>query len=177
MEKIPLNGIEDDTIKTETSGEIKVELDNFSAVWERAEADDSKEQTLAIKNVSLSAKPGQLVAIVGPVGSGKSSLVSSILHETEQVGGTIKVMGRIAYVSQDAWIFNGTIRENILFGKVYEEAKYNDVIRMCALDKDLKQFSNLDETLVGDRGHSLSGGQKVRIGLARAIYSDADIYL
>ncbi|VDM49698.1 unnamed protein product [Toxocara canis] len=153
--------------------ETHVELKNFTAF----QSDDLSDASTAVKNVSLSARPGQLIAIVGPVGCGKSSLLSSILRETRRVSGSMMVSGRIAYACQDAWIFSGTVRENILFGEAYDEKRYQEAIRVCALAKDLIQLSNGDRTLVGDRGHSLSGGQKARISLARAVYRNADIYL
>uniref|UniRef100_A0A914ZNC1 Uncharacterized protein n=2 Tax=Parascaris univalens TaxID=6257 RepID=A0A914ZNC1_PARUN len=162
---------------TQDEGEAYVELKNFTAVWEAVESDDSSEAAVAVKNISLSARPGQLIAVVGPVGCGKSSLLSSILRETRRVSGSMVVNGHLAYASQDAWIFSGSIRDNILFGEPYDEKRYQEAIRVCALNKDLSQLPNGDRTLVGDRGHALSGGQKARVSLARAVYRNSDIYL
>lgn len=95
----------------------------------------------------------------------------------EVVSGTIEINGTLSYASQEPWVFAATIRQNILFGAEYEKKRYNDVVRACDLEKDFKQFANGDQTIVGDRGASLSGGQKARINLARAVYRDVDIYL
>jgi len=85
--------------------------------------------------------------------------------------------GSVAYVSQESYCFNGTIRQNILFGKPFDEKLYRRILYVCALEDDIKQFTDGDQTLVGERGVTLSGGQKARINLARALYCDADIYL
>ncbi|XP_078667891.1 ATP-binding cassette sub-family C member 4-like isoform X1 [Branchiostoma floridae x Branchiostoma belcheri] len=148
-----------------------VVVSNLSAKW-----DESKEvQTL--KNVNFRVKDGQLFTVVGSVGSGKSSLLSVILGELPASCGEVKVDGRVSYASQQAWVFSGTVRQNILFGLPYDHLKYWKVIDCCGLSKDLEVLPNSDLTLVGDRGITLSGGQKARINLARAVYRDADIYL
>lgn len=97
--------------------------------------------------------------------------------ELEIINGTYSVNGVISYASQEPWIFAATVRQNILFGAEYDKHKYNEVVKACSLEKDFEQFPNGDHTIVGDRGASLSGGQKARINLARAVYRDADIYL
>ncbi|VDD91907.1 unnamed protein product [Enterobius vermicularis] len=107
----------------------------------------------------------------------QSSLLMSLLRETRLVNGKLDISGRIAYVPQEPWIFPGTVRENILFGSAYDKKKYHEVIRVCSLSKDFSQLPFGDASTVGDQGHSLSGGQKARISLARAVYSDADIYI
>lgn len=89
----------------------------------------------------------------------------------------VKVRGRIAYVGQSAWIQNATIKDNILFGKEVDEAKYQETIRVCSLTQDLAQMTSGDQTEIGERGISLSGGQKQRIQLARAVYHDSDVYI
>ncbi|KAM4120416.1 hypothetical protein ACJW30_03G129900 [Castanea mollissima] len=120
---------------------------------------------------------GYKVAVCGPVGSGKSSLLSSILGEIPRISrGGITVYGRKAYVPQTAWIQTGTIRENVLFGKEMNEAYYEDVLEACALNQDIKIWQDRDLSVVEERGINLSGGQKQRIQLARAVYSDADVY-
>lgn len=146
-------------------------LDGLSSKW----SPNSTE--LALKNINLHIKERTLTGIIGPVGSGKSSLLQTILGEMVISDGTIQVNGKIAYASQEAWVFGGTIRQNILFGSEYNRKRYHDVIKACNLEKDFKQFTDGDGTIVGDRGASLSGGQKARINLARTIYRDADIYL
>lgn len=101
----------------------------------------------------------------------------NISDELDVIGGHIKVNGTISYASQEPWVFAATIRQNILFGQNYDKKRYNRVVTVCALQRDFEQFPNGDLTLIGDRGASLSGGQKARINLARAVYREADIYL
>lgn len=131
----------------------------------------------ALRNLTYQVKAGELLIIVGRVGSGKSSVLMSILGELPLAAGRMKIRGRLSYSSQEPWIFAGTVRENVLFGKTYDEARYKRVLSVCSLDKDIKLFPQGDETVVGERGVSLSGGQRARINLARAVYYDADIYL
>ena len=100
-----------------------------------------------------------------------------ILGELPHLEGNYKLVGKIAYVPQEPWIFSGTVRHNILCGLEYDSKRYKKVIKACALEKDFSLFPNGDSTLVGERGVSLSGGQKARVNLARALYIDADIYL
>jgi len=118
-----------------------------------------------------------LTVITGPVGSGKSNLLSAIAGEVTYTSGTIDCKGTLVYAPQIAWLFAGTRRENILFGGPFNEAKYTRVIETCALTQDIQQFPDGDQTVVGERGESLSGGQRARVSLARAIYADADIFL
>ncbi|KAK2579975.1 hypothetical protein KPH14_012235 [Odynerus spinipes] len=120
---------------------------------------------------------GKLCALVGPVGSGKSSFLQLILGELKLHHGKVHVKGSISYASQESWLFAGTVRNNILFGQPYDNKKYQKVITVCALLKDFEQLPYGDKTLVGDRGTTLSGGQRARINLARAVYKNADIYL
>lgn len=131
----------------------------------------------ALRNLTYQVKAGELLVIVGRVGSGKSSVLMSILGELPLAAGRMQIRGRLSYASQEAWIFAGTVRENILFGRNFQEARYKQVLHVCCLDRDITLFPQGDETIVGERGVSLSGGQKARINLARAIYYDADIYL
>uniref|UniRef100_A0AAX7VP83 Cystic fibrosis transmembrane conductance regulator n=1 Tax=Astatotilapia calliptera TaxID=8154 RepID=A0AAX7VP83_ASTCA len=119
----------------------------------------------------------QLLAVIGPVGAGKSSLLSSILGELPAEKGVLRVKGQLTYAAQQPWVFPGTIRSNILFGKELNPQKYERVIRACALKRDLELLPDGDQTLIGDRGATLSGGQKARVNLARAVYQDADIYI
>ncbi|XP_037646450.1 multidrug resistance-associated protein 4-like isoform X3 [Sebastes umbrosus] len=130
-----------------------------------------------LQNISFTVKPEQLLAVIGPVGAGKSSLLSAILGELSQESGVVKVKGELTYTSQQPWILSGTIRSNILFGKELNPKKYDRVLRACALKRDLDLLPGGDLAMVGDRGANLSGGQKARVSLARAVYQDADIYL
>ena len=131
----------------------------------------------ALSDITLSVRSGNLLAITGAVGSGKSSLLAAILGELPLQRGEISYYGKLAYVPQIPWVFSSTIRENILFGLPFNKEKFQQVVHVCELTKDLTNFTNGDLTEIGQRGVTLSGGQKARVGLARAVYSDADIYL
>ncbi|XP_058820090.1 multidrug resistance-associated protein 1-like [Topomyia yanbarensis] len=135
------------------------------------------DETPTLKSIHLSLRKGQLSAVVGTVGTGKSSLISALLGEMEKLNGSVNTDGSIAYVSQQAWIQNATLRENILFGKPLDQQKYDKVIQGCALLPDLDMLPAGDATEIGEKGINLSGGQKQRVALARAVYADADIYL
>ncbi|XP_061856985.1 ATP-binding cassette sub-family C member 2 [Colius striatus] len=130
-----------------------------------------------VRDVTLDIAPGSLVAVVGTVGSGKSSLVCAMLGEMENIKGHINIQGSVAYVPQQAWIQNATLRDNILFGSELDEARYQQVIKACALLPDLELLPAGDQTEIGERGINLSGGQKQRVSLARAVYNNADIYI
>lgn len=153
------------------SGTDGVILERITAKWNA----DVKEDTL--KHIDLRAKRGALIAIIGQVGSGKSSLLQAILGEIALSRGSINISGKLSYACQEPWVFASTIRQNIVFGLPFDKTRYDEVVRVCALERDFKQFPYGDLTLVGDRGSSLSGGQKARISLARAVYNEADIYL
>nr|XP_029719887.1 multidrug resistance-associated protein 1-like [Aedes albopictus] len=135
------------------------------------------DEALTLKNIHLSLRKGQLSAVVGGVGTGKSSLISALLGEMEKISGSVNTDGTIAYVPQQAWIQNATLRDNILFGKAFDQKKYDRVIECCALKPDLEMLPGGDSTEIGEKGINLSGGQKQRVSLARAVYADADIYL
>ncbi|GBP87177.1 Probable multidrug resistance-associated protein lethal(2)03659 [Eumeta japonica] len=137
----------------------------------------ASEVASTLQDIDIEILKGKLVGIIGPVGSGKSSLLQTILGELNLESGSIEINGKISYASQEPWVFGSTVRQNILFGLPYDDFRYNEVVRVCSLQKDFQQFSNGDQTLVGDKGSSLSGGQKARINLARAVYREADIYL
>ncbi|KAH6771586.1 multidrug resistance-associated protein 6 [Perilla frutescens var. frutescens] len=138
---------------------------------------DAETTSLTLRDITVEARRGEKIAVCGPVGAGKSSLLHAILGEIPKISGSVSVLGSVAYVSQASWIQSGTIRENILFGKRMDKAKYEEAIRVCALDKDIESFDYRDLTEIGQRGLNLSGGQKQRVQLARAVYNDADIYL
>ncbi|XP_032485646.1 multidrug resistance-associated protein 5 isoform X3 [Phocoena sinus] len=134
-------------------------------------------KSLSEASVAVDRFKGKLVGICGSVGSGKTSLISSILGQMSLLEGSIAVNGTFAYVAQQAWILNATLRDNILFGKEFDEERYNSVLNSCCLRPDLAILPNSDLTEIGERGANLSGGQRQRISLARALYSDRDIYI
>uniref|UniRef100_A0A670HW53 ATP binding cassette subfamily C member 10 n=1 Tax=Podarcis muralis TaxID=64176 RepID=A0A670HW53_PODMU len=143
---------------------------NASFRWEKIGAP-------TLNKLNLEIPEGSLVAVVGQVGAGKSALLSAVLGEMEKTGGTAQRKGSVAYVSQQAWIQNTTLRENILFGLELNKLYYEKVLEACALLPDLEQLPAGDQTEIGERGVNISGGQKQRVSLARAVYSSADLYL
>uniref|UniRef100_A0A670ZSF1 ABC-type glutathione-S-conjugate transporter n=1 Tax=Pseudonaja textilis TaxID=8673 RepID=A0A670ZSF1_PSETE len=132
---------------------------------------------ILLYSITLEIAHGSLAAIVGSVGSGKSSLISAMLGEMENIKGNINIQGSMAYVPQQAWIQNATLKDNIIFGSPLDEIRYQQVLEACALHPDLKLLPGGDLTEIGEKGINLSGGQKQRVSLARAVYSNADIYL
>ncbi|KFR07766.1 Canalicular multispecific organic anion transporter 2, partial [Nipponia nippon] len=136
-----------------------------------------KELKPSLKDINLLVPSGALVAIVGHVGCGKSSLVSALLGEMEKLEGEVAVKGSVAYVPQQAWIQNATLKDNIFFGQAPNEQKYQNVLEACALKTDLEVLPGGDQTEIGEKGINLSGGQRQRVSLARAVYSNSDIYL
>ncbi|KAG1673323.1 Multidrug resistance-associated protein 4 [Nymphon striatum] len=136
-----------------------------------------KDNENVVKGISFELNPGDYLCVIGEVGSGKTSLLKTVLKEMVINRGIIKVSGKIAYACQQSWIFADTLKNNIIFGSKYDKEKYQNVINSCCLRKDMNDMPNGDETLVGERGIRLSGGQRARISLARALYYDADIYL
>jgi ATP-binding cassette subfamily C (CFTR/MRP) protein 2 len=165
--------LSDDSVEREEGCDdrIAVEVKDGAFSW------DDEDGKKALKNINLEINKGELTAIVGTVGSGKSSLLASILGEMHKMTGKVRVCGTTAYVAQTSWIQNGTIQENILFGLPMDRERYREAIRVCCLEKDLEMMEYGDQTEIGERGINLSGGQKQRIQLARAVYQDCDIYL
>ena len=158
------------------NGEIVVK--DLTAHWGKAKAEEQASLAgFVLKEVNLHIHPGELIVVKGSVGAGKSSLLLAILGELTVESGDIERSGRVAYVEQEPWILSATIKDNITMGKSFEKDKFDEVIRVCALEDDMKIFPKREETMLGDRGVNISGGQKARISLARAVYSDADIYL
>ncbi|CAL5039011.1 unnamed protein product [Urochloa decumbens] len=153
------------------NSDIRVQVQDGNFSWSANRAD------LSLRNVNLSISRGEKVAVCGPVGSGKSSLLYALLGEIPRISGSVEVFGSVAYVSQNSWIQSGTVRDNILFGKPFNKELYEKAIKSCALDKDIENFDHGDLTEIGQRGLNMSGGQKQRIQLARAVYNDADVYL
>jgi len=128
-----------------------------------------------LSEINLNVVPGELCAIVGRVGSGKSTLVSAILNETVIGSGHIGLNGSVAYAAQSAWILNATLRDNITFGQPFDQEKYDKIVETCQLTHDLDLLDHGDMTEIGENGINLSGGQRQRVSIARAAYSEADI--
>lgn len=172
---------------------VCVKLHHVSANWINGQLPPT------LCDISAIIKPGEMCALVGPVGSGKSSMLHLLLKELNPGAGSVvftqdssrnvfhnKMLSgylmdnpnlRISYASQEPWLFGGTVRDNILLGQPFDRVRYAEVTKVCALIKDFQQFPQSDMTIVGDRGVSLSGGQRARINLARAVYRQADLYL
>lgn len=130
-----------------------------------------------LRNISFQVKRGQLVAVVGSVGAGKSSLLSALLGEMLLNSGKVSVTGSIAFCDQRPWILNDTVENNVLFGKDYDEDRFDVALYAANLEDDIAILPGGVNTQIGERGINLSGGQKARVALARAVYADADIYL
>ncbi|KAI2473984.1 ATP binding cassette (ABC) transporter subfamily C member [Diabrotica virgifera virgifera] len=161
------NGVE----KSEKKGELGVFLNNATAKWSEMSVDNT------LTGITIKVYPSQLLGVIGPVGSGKSSLLHVILQELKLVYGSVTVNGTVSYASQEPWLFAGSVRQNILFGQPMDKLRYKTVVKKCALERDFRLLPYGDKTIVGDRGVSLSGGQRARINLARAVYKQADVYL
>uniref|UniRef100_A0A7M5WZJ7 Multidrug resistance-associated protein 5 n=2 Tax=Clytia hemisphaerica TaxID=252671 RepID=A0A7M5WZJ7_9CNID len=138
---------------------------------------DNDPQIKVLSQLHLTVKKKSLIGVCGPVGSGKSSLLMALLHEMEQLEGVCNVSKSIAYVPQQPWIMNDTLRENVLLGLPYHKERFDMICGACALDKDISDMESGDLTEIGERGINLSGGQKQRLSLARALYSDKELYL
>ncbi|KAG3233399.1 ABC transporter C family member 4, partial [Phytophthora idaei] len=151
--------------------------DDVAIVVEHGTFDWGQAGNPVLTDVNLIVKKGDLVVVRGPVGSGKSSLCSTLLGEMVKMDGKVSVNGKVAYYAQQPWIQNMTIRENITFGHDFDYNKYQNVLDVCGLLPDLQQFPGGDATEIGQKGINLSGGQKARVSLARACYSDADIFI
>lgn len=148
-----------------------VYIKNATAKWNHSISDNT------LSNINVEFLEKQLVAVVGSVGCGKTSLFQVILKELPLVEGSIETNGIISYCAQDPWLFCGSVRQNILFGQPLDSGRYDKVVKVCALERDFLILPIGDRSVVGDRGVLLSGGQKARIGLARTVYKEADIYL
>ncbi|PZC73708.1 hypothetical protein B5X24_HaOG200327 [Helicoverpa armigera] len=171
-DSILANGGEKEKKVPEKTRVTSLAISNVTATWQADSVVDS------LRNITLTVAPGEFIGVAGPVGSGKSSLLQLILGELVPKEGTLNLGGaRVSYASQEPWLFVATVRENILFGLPYDRIRYKKVVRACALVRDFELLPHGDSTLVGERGISLSGGQRARIGLARACYRQADIYL
>ncbi|XP_053204533.1 ATP-binding cassette sub-family C member 4-like isoform X2 [Panonychus citri] len=148
-----------------------VHIDKLTSYWDPSD-DDS-----CLENINLQVNQGDLMVIIGSTGSGKTSLLLAILDEIHNKTGRVIRNGTISYASQEIWSFNASIRENILFGQPFNPERYKRVLAASTLERDIMSLPFGDSTLVGERGIGLSGGQRARVSLARAIYREADIYL
>ncbi|CAG7850245.1 Canalicular multispecific organic anion transporter 1 AltName: Full=ATP-binding cassette sub-family C member 2; AltName: Full=Canalicular multidrug resistance protein; AltName: Full=Multidrug resistance-associated protein 2 [Serendipita indica DSM 11827] len=128
-----------------------------------------------LKNIDMHIAKGQFIGIVGKVGSGKSSLLNALIGEMRKTNGSVSFNGTIAYTPQNPWLANATVRDNILFGNPYDEARFRDVVRACSLEPDFEMLPQGEQTEIGEKGINLSGGQKARVSLARVAYSKADV--
>ncbi|XP_050295811.1 probable multidrug resistance-associated protein lethal(2)03659 [Anthonomus grandis grandis] len=152
-------------------GPIGISIKDASFKWIKSQSEPT------LENINLQVSNENLAVIIGPVGSGKTTLLHAILGELTSTSGSIKVTGKISYASQEPWLFVGSVRQNITFGQPFDARRYHEVVRVCQLQRDFTLFPHGDRTIVGERGVSLSGGQRARINLARAVYKQADIYL
>ncbi|KAF9935782.1 hypothetical protein BGZ67_002988 [Mortierella alpina] len=195
---VPIIEIQDAVFAWETEGP-EVETEKEKRTREKLEAKKQKqlekearkagkpipEKTVPVEkdygptltNINLKITRGDLTAVVGRVGQGKTSLLNAIIGDMYKREGSVKVYGRMAYVAQQAWIVNATLRENIVFGNAFDQARYDHILMACGLLPDIDMLPAGDQTEIGERGINLSGGQKQRVSLARAAYENADVYL
>ncbi|KAJ1523375.1 hypothetical protein ONE63_001242 [Megalurothrips usitatus] len=163
--------IQGPTSKSDPRADAALVFCDTSARWSRNQSEDT------LRHINLCVPRGELLAIIGPVGSGKSSMLQAVLGELATTAGSLDVRGKVSYACQEPWLFSASVRQNITFGSAFDRKRYDRVVRACALLADFAQFPFGDLTLVGERGSSLSGGQKARVNLARAVYREADVYL
>lgn len=162
---------QDNVIRTHV-GDSAIKVTNGNFTW-----DPEDPSNFSLKNININIPSGQLVAIVGSVGTGKSSLISAILGEMEKIKGEVQIKGSVAYVPQEAWIQNETLMNNIIFGKELKQDVFDRVIDACAMQSDIDILAGGIQAEIGEKGINLSGGQRQRVSLARAVYRNSDIYL
>ena len=175
---------EDKATRSPMSSESSKEI-NFIATEEEQQpapilSAAEKAEVFKLQNINFEVKRGSFVAIIGDVGSGKSSLFYSLAGEMNYdrvCPPAVEINGKVSFLPQQPWIINATLRENILFGLPFDQQLYDDVISFAAMESDIKILNNGDLTEIGEKGINLSGGQKARVSLARALYSQSDIYL
>lgn len=165
-----------DKKRTKQLEKEKEKLESPPATPSNQEEEDN-EQPFQVRNLDLSVKRNELIAVIGSVGSGKSSLLGALAGDMRRISGNVTFGSTRAFCPQYAWIQNATVQQNILFGKDYDRKWYNEVVDACALRPDLEMLPSGDLTEIGERGITVSGGQKQRLNIARAIYFDADIIL
>lgn len=171
---------------------VRVGLENATLAWGESATDalGLSSDSFRLINMNINFEVGKLNIVAGPTGSGKTSLLMGLLGEMKLVSGQVHLPGfgsredmrvnptnglteSVAYCAQQAWLVNDTVKENIVFAATFDERRYREVLRVCALERDIKILDAGDQTLVGEKGITLSGGQKQRISLARAIYSSS----
>ncbi|CAM6097000.1 unnamed protein product [Calypogeia fissa] len=159
------------------SKQVHTESTEANVAEKLARESDLQDEPATLKGINIAVSKGQLTAIVGSVGSGKSSLLQAIIGEMEIVDGGFLINGTVSYAPQQPWIINDTIKNNILFASDYDEARYRRIVTACALDHDISIMPAGDDTEIGEKGVNISGGQKARISLARACYSSSKVVL
>ncbi|VVT55606.1 uncharacterized protein SAPINGB_P004665 [Magnusiomyces paraingens] len=200
--KVSLDRIEDFLNEKETSkysqlsvhptsgSNTRIGFQNATFSWESSDISNTSKTDFKLRDIDVDFKVGELNVIIGPTGSGKTSLLLALLGEMELAAGSIYLPGgclrdqvvpdaatglaeTVAYCSQSAWLLNDTLRNNVLFGSEYDHDRYNAVIDACSLRRDLEILDAGDQTEIGEKGITLSGGQKQRVSLARAFYSNS----
>jgi ABC-type multidrug transport system fused ATPase/permease subunit len=179
------------THKKDENGQPIIGFTNGTFSWGGKDMKDkASADAFKLMDLDVQFRVGKLNVVVGPTGSGKTSLLMALLGEMTKLKGDVYLPGKrsredltpdpetgltesIAYCAQQAWLVNGTVKENIVFASEWDAKRYNDVIAACSLKRDLEILDGGDETIVGEKGVTLSGGQKQRISLARAMYSKA----
>ena len=172
VQKISKSKDKYETAVQDPSLKVGIKLRNATAYWNHDES-----ANIGLLSVDLEIGNENLTVITGQVGSGKTTLLELFLKELPLTDGDMNINGTISYAAQQSWIFEGSIKNNILFTQDFDEKRYKMIVHVCSLERDFELLPHGDQTIVGDRGVSLSGGQKARINLARAIYKKADIYL
>ncbi|RWS04172.1 canalicular multispecific organic anion transporter 2-like protein [Dinothrombium tinctorium] len=169
LNETEFENIENDLIEDD----IDIRATSASFRWNSSQAYNT------LNDISVEIKKNSLVVIIGPVGSGKSSFLSALMGNMNKTSGFLTKNKRstFSFVSQDAWILNSTIRENITFMQQFDDHWYKTVLKACALDVDIKTLPNYDFYAIADNGENLSGGQKQRLNIARAVYRNSDVYL
>ncbi|XP_038273750.1 ATP-binding cassette sub-family C member 6-like isoform X1 [Dermochelys coriacea] len=169
---LSLEELDPNNISTVTSDHLQdgITVRNGTFSWCRGSSP-------CIKRINLTVPQGCLLAVVGQVGAGKSSLLYALLGELQKLDGYVAIKGTVAYVPQQDWIQNASVEENIIFGEEMDESWYNSVIDACALQPDLESFPAGSKSEIGEKGINISGGQKQRMSLARAVYKKAAVYL
>ena len=155
---------------------------NINKTLNNEKNNDEKKIITLLKNINFKIKKGEHICIIGEVGSGKTCLLNAIINNLlvlnkSKLEGNIQLNGKVSFVSQNSWILNDTIEQNILFFKSMDKEKYNKILSICQLKQDLQIFQKGDQTEIGEKGVNLSGGQKARLAIARAVYNDSDIYV